>query len=417
MFWLRALAAEGRGDVAEAERAAAWVIRLDGRDPWAAVHAGELYLRIGAVPEARDAAAAALALDPELPQAHQLSGRVALAERRFDDALAAFDRAPGLPVTAGVLEALLATHQLERADAVFAQWSPTEAEWLPSARLALRLGQAPLAAARALEALDRPVEGPEAAEIALEAAERTCDLRPLYGFASAHHPRVADARWRPVLRAIYTTAGDGAALALALRADPDPEPYAALLVAQGRADEALAWLGDAAAPEVRGRIAVRAGTPAAVAYAGVEAERRAVLLADDALSRGDVAGALAVTDGLPTSGSVGWVRAGALAAAGRVDEAVAVARDSAEDLGRAAVREAQVRALVGDTEGERRALSEALELEPCAPEVLVPLARDLPPCEAAPLLARAAGLRLADAGLADALGRAHARCAGLPDPR
>jgi tetratricopeptide (TPR) repeat protein len=416
---LRALVAEDHGDDVEAVRAAEWVLRLDRGDPWAWIHVGELYLRLGRVPLAREAARSAVERGPDIPEAQRLAARAALAANEPEEALEAVARVRGLDVEAEAVRALAALPDPEGALARFGAWSPAQDGVLESARVALELDRPEIALERVTPLLDDASEGPDAAEVALTASLRLCDLTELHRWAAGRTALAADDRWRPVLLTIFRTAGDADVLANLMRADPDPEPYAALLMDRGRYDEALAWLGDATAAELRGRARVAAGDAPEVAWAGVAEPRRTALLADAALAHGSPTAALALTEG-STDPSTEWVRAGAFALEGRVDEAVAAARTSASGPVDAELREARVRALGGDPVGQRAALEAALGIDRCSPEAnravadLVGTATPSDACRSASHLVRAAGIRVADADLAAAVATARTACGRSP---
>jgi predicted Zn-dependent protease len=63
-FWLRAVAAEQRGDCAEASRAARWLPRLEPESAWAWLHAGEIHVACGDAESASLARSKAAELDP-----------------------------------------------------------------------------------------------------------------------------------------------------------------------------------------------------------------------------------------------------------------------------------------------------------------------------------------------------------------
>lgn len=129
-FYLRVEVATATGDWAEAERAAAWLPRLDGQDAWAFVRVADLALRGGRTDDARSAAEQALALDPELPEAHRVAGLAALAAGDAAAALPHLERARGLPeADDALIRALLATCRLAEAERRAAELTRDDPRW------------------------------------------------------------------------------------------------------------------------------------------------------------------------------------------------------------------------------------------------------------------------------------------------
>jgi hypothetical protein len=233
--------------------------------------------------------------------------------------------------------------------------------------------------------------------------------------------RAADPRWRDGLSAVAAETGDEALAERVVRIAGDPVLLAGWLVARGRPEDALGILGDSGAPEVRGRALLALGRTedADVAFHQVPDPLGLALRADLRLAEGAIDEVLTQTAVWTHDPSVAWVRAAALVATGKLDEAVALVVDTAEDPADRAARAARVYTLAGEPVRAQAELERALVdgASACPVAIWTALAPSRPPCEAAEMWARAAGVRVADGELAAALVRTEEACAEIQVPR
>lgn len=420
-FYVRAQVAESRGDAAEVVRAAEWVVRLDRANPWAWIHASELFLGADRADLATNAALEAVARAPGMIEAHRMLGFARLAGGEPAAALQSLERAPGGEgVAAATIRAHIAQGDVASAVAALVSWEPKSgSERLERAALTLALDRPDVARDEALALVDDPAVGPDALSLAVEAGRAACDLLEVHAVAVERVARASDPRWRPALAAAADATGDAALGEHVVRVGGDPVATAAWLLSAGRAEEALALLADDTAPAVRGRALSALGRTdeAAAAFAQVPDPEGLALRADLRLSEGATDEVLDLTSPWTRDPSVAWVRAGALVAAGRLDEAVDLVVSTASGPADAAVRSARVYALAGEPARERAALEEGLGAGTCPVEVWLALAPRRPRCEGWALRSQAAAVRVGDPALAAAIEHDRAGCAEIQGPR
>lgn len=179
-WYARARLAEQRGDAAEAARAMAWVVRLDGSSAHAWLALGTYEARAGRPDAATRALRTSLELDPELAEARTALARV-LAVRDREAALAVL--AEGDPDPEGwelAARLHLAEDRPLEAGVAVASWrAACDAAACPGAAvrrggLALQVGDAPGAVLDARAALDDRSEDLEAADLLVRAADAAC---------------------------------------------------------------------------------------------------------------------------------------------------------------------------------------------------------------------------------------------------
>jgi len=202
VWYLRARFAEARGHLAAADRAMAWVDRLDRGSPWAWVHLAEHRLARGDWAEA--VSAGEQALDREaLPAAHRVVG-LAQAALGAPEALEHLLAADGLP---GVLAARVRLGgPVEGAALLHAAPPASSPEELDCAAAALAVGLPQVARDRAMALLEDPAWGPDALALAVRAAG--CDLAPVQAWAAQPRWQHRDRRWEGALAAIATAVVD-----------------------------------------------------------------------------------------------------------------------------------------------------------------------------------------------------------------
>ncbi|MCB9689290.1 MAG: hypothetical protein H6738_09800 [Alphaproteobacteria bacterium] len=371
VFYLNGELALVDGDLAEARRCAAWMLRLT-HDAWSAVRASKLLLGADDPKGAAEAAREALAIDPALPEAHRALG-LALLRTDPAEALVHLARAPGLPdVVPATVRASLATGDPEGAARALDGWSPdVPADQLAHARATALLGRHEQAVTEALAVADHPGIGPEALALAADEARATCDRRPIAAWVADHPTAAAWPAFADVMGAVAADLGDSALSAKVASHRPVSTPSPAQEVARQ---------------------------------------------ADALLSEGRIEEVLALTEPWPVDPHVAWMRAGALVVDGRVDEAVDLARRTGADPVDADVRAARVWLLAERSIEAAEAARSALASNACAAGALDLLAGLVEPCEAAPLLDRLALARPSQPGVDERRTAAGRACGDRGQP-
>jgi tetratricopeptide (TPR) repeat protein len=352
-WYLRAVAAEQRGEVEDAERAWEWVVRLDGHEPWAHLGLGGFLERQGRWDEALDAYRAATVISPDLPEAELGIGRI-LVGRGFDDEALPHLQAAAVGDDPDALQLLgrllVRSGDLDAATTVYEEWFARPVtrgdEHLDRARLAVALQRHGEAVDDLVAALEAGGAAPVTGELLVDAARRSCRVGTAWRWA--YGDRVAersDPGWRRIVLAIGRSARDAQMVEAALRPGEGLETEVLqtrvdLLTAAGRFDEALAAIRAAqtARPDdlgllvSEGRVLRAAGhseqalatwerIPLEHAYGPTAARERAALR----LALGEPTAALEVVDAAlevhPESAVLGVGRAKALQALGEVEAA------------------------------------------------------------------------------------------------
>ena len=204
-LWHRGAGREAVGQLIEA-----W--KLDAHDPSLAVRAGEMYLAMGNLPQARQAADQALQLDSKLASAWALRGSISLSAGELREALTDYQRALGYapnhqPVLLNLAETYRRLGQPERAltalENLIDTYPPGEAPQ-----------QALLLEGMALAQLDRSREAVESYSLATQRGAPTAELWYRLGEAELRCGRQRQA----------TLAAENA-----LALDPEHKPSQALL--------------------------------------------------------------------------------------------------------------------------------------------------------------------------------------------
>jgi tetratricopeptide (TPR) repeat protein len=257
-WYLRAHLLEAQGDLAGAEQAYAWAVRLDRTDPYVHIGQGRFWLRMGRIDEAIMAFRTALSRQ-DLPEAHYWLGEALL--RSGDPAGAETEWIAALPADPEAYEPLarlrVRAGRTEEARVLLGEWRAIPLhgeEALARARLALDLGEEREAVDDLVASLGAG-SAPATADLLVDVAARTCRIGTAWRWArdSGVGWRV-EPEWRRIAARVAIAARDPDMLATAVaglpRADrdalvmpapaPDPCDPAALLAAAATATPAPA---------------------------------------------------------------------------------------------------------------------------------------------------------------------------------
>lgn len=234
MSWfLRARAAEARGDHEEAERSLQWLVRKDGQRAVTHEHLAAFYARSRRWDEARQAWMEALERDPDRWQPH--AGLATLDKRAGDAASeklhlqAAVDRSADAETHERLVAIQVADGSDEAARGTYRRWNQITLDdpvlLMRRARAGRRLGVHDLALDDLIIAADAPGRSQDAAELIVESAHASCRLRTAWVWART--APVDEPRVRRAVLELAAEVGDAALVEQRLRQTSEPVPAAA----------------------------------------------------------------------------------------------------------------------------------------------------------------------------------------------
>jgi len=251
VWHLRAVTAEARGELEEADRSMSWAVRMNRNNPWIHIAQGRYLERQGRVDEALEAYENANSLGGS-PEVFEALGLSLFRLGQDAEAIAALEKAGNEGAYARLSQHFMEAGDKLHADLIFQKWSAWEPneQWLEvRVKLANWLGLQPgiwgdyVALLSASPDLD-------AASQALSATEGACAQGAVWKWAKENRAASRGAGWRKWATAVAESSGDGVWYGQLLKqraiVDGEQEPLLAHLHTERRFDslreQALSWL-------------------------------------------------------------------------------------------------------------------------------------------------------------------------------
>ncbi|MBT3220108.1 MAG: tetratricopeptide repeat protein, partial [Proteobacteria bacterium] len=243
-WYLRYLVAEELGDVAEAERALEWMVRLDAKSIWPHLALGALLEERGRFEEAIESYYKALNLEPKDGLTNLAMGKLLLLQRQGGahhwlrlSCRSGEDEACYL-----LLRDLSEKEELVEAREILSLWQAPDPQWIGDwAVAALRLKEPSLAVDQLLAAPD--IQSGEF-ELLLEAGLGSCRIREVWQFGRRRQPMTDS--WDETALRLAGVAKDrvwqGEIIERRYQAGIEPERWWSFLIEEERYGEAIAVL-------------------------------------------------------------------------------------------------------------------------------------------------------------------------------